>query len=323
LKQGDSDKDFPVDISSSPGRNILLVDDDDSLLESLSESLTLLNKSFNISTASSAEEAVDHFQCNPIDLLITDLILPGISGLELAEQLHSFNPRVKSIMITGYGSDQILSSAEKFGCIAHLNKPFALTELVSHINSAFDNRGKFRVSLPELTLPDLLHLYKRNKENVVLSIVSDQSSGMLVIENGSIAHVRYNGNEGPAALLDIIDIKAGSINALSSSAAPNKQTVSISAEALEAAVDSANPEIILGLAQNSSNIGNAADAGNENSRLTGMISSEMLAECSETLIEKWKSLNKQPSNISETLMQTHTALLLKLLVLSRISKKKS
>jgi FixJ family two-component response regulator len=289
LKQEDNENELPADISPTE-RNILLVDDDTTLLESLADSLALLNKSFKVTTATSAEEAAEYFQMNPIDLLITDLILPGISGLELAEQLHSFNPRVKSIMISGYGNEQILASAKRYGCLAQLNKPFALTELVSLINSAFDNRGKFRVSLPELTLPDLLHLYKRNKENVVLSIVSDQASGILVIEAGSISHVRYNGQEGPAALLDIVDIKAGSINALSSSAAPNKSTVSISAEALEAAVDSANPALILGIAQNSKEEVSSENVEKENTRLSEMISSEMLAECSDSLIENLEEL---------------------------------
>ena len=71
----------------------------------------------------------------------------------------------------------------------------------------------------------------------MLSIVAEDTAGMMVIESGRITHVRINEIEGPDALLQILDLKSGSINALSC-AAPQRETLSVSAERLEAAMRS-------------------------------------------------------------------------------------
>jgi len=219
--------------------SILIVDDEESILRSLSCSLDTLDNTYRVETASSAEEALEIMADCPFDLVITDLRLPEMDGLELTENLYKNNPDTSSILMTAYGNEKISKTAKKQGCL-YLEKPFNIDQLIEQINMAFNRRGRFRVSLPDVTLTDIVRLYQYNNDSAVLSIVAENTAGMMVIEAGRITHVRLDETEGPEALLKILDLKSGSINALSC-AIPQRETLSVSAERLEAAICSEHP----------------------------------------------------------------------------------
>ena len=226
---------FDADVDENRMR-ILIVDDEETILRSLSYSLTELDNTYKVETASSAEEALEIMREQPVDLVISDLRLPEMDGLKLTENVHRSNPETSSILITAFGNDEISKSAERQGTL-YLEKPFNIDDLIDQINLAFSQRGRFRVSLPEVTLTDVVRLYQHSNGSAVLSIVAENTAGMMVIEGGRITHVRLNDLEGPVALLQILDLRSGSINALSC-AAPQRETLSVSADRLEAAIRS-------------------------------------------------------------------------------------
>lgn len=117
---------------------ILLVEDEDSLREVTRNYLT--NKGYTVLVASQAEEAmaVAAGRSGPIDLLLTDVILPGNSGVQLAQKLTAQNPRMRILYVSGYTADTIVHHGGHDPNFAFLSKPFALAALAQKIRAVLD-----------------------------------------------------------------------------------------------------------------------------------------------------------------------------------------
>lgn len=122
---------------TGPAR-ILLVDDQQQVSRVLRSSLELSGEDYFISEASSAEEALVEISRGPVDLLVTDLRLPGISGLELVERLRQINPRSRAILITGSPTEDVRRRAEALGVVAFLRKPVGTNAFVEIVNAALE-----------------------------------------------------------------------------------------------------------------------------------------------------------------------------------------
>jgi two-component system, NtrC family, response regulator AtoC len=107
--------------------NILVVDDEEDLRQVIVELLTL--EGFQVDAASTAEEAGEKLSRTAYDVLVTDLMLPGKSGVELMEETLTRFPETIVIMMTGYGTIETAVDAMKKGAYDYLSKPFKLIEL--------------------------------------------------------------------------------------------------------------------------------------------------------------------------------------------------
>ena len=107
--------------------HILVVDDEEDLRQIIVELLTL--EGFVVESVATAEEAVEKIAKTAYDVLVTDLMLPGRSGVELMEDTLARSPETIVIMMTGYGTIETAVDAMKKGAYDYLNKPFKLIEL--------------------------------------------------------------------------------------------------------------------------------------------------------------------------------------------------
>ncbi|MBN1657607.1 MAG: response regulator [Anaerolineae bacterium] len=115
---------------------ILVVDDEESVASFLRLSLIELAPEYGVETAHSAREALALMSRQPFDMLITDLRMPGIDGLELMRRVRERHPRTRMILITGYGDDRIEMQSYQIGACRYLNKPFQVEELLAAIRQA-------------------------------------------------------------------------------------------------------------------------------------------------------------------------------------------
>ncbi|MCJ8501533.1 response regulator [Desulfatitalea alkaliphila] len=120
------------------GETILLVEDEKVLLKM---GTTMLNRfGYKVLAADSPEAAIrlathhDH----AIDLLVTDVVMPGMNGRDLAEQLHAHNPGIKCLFISGYTADVIAKRGVLDEGVLFLQKPFSLHELASKVRMALN-----------------------------------------------------------------------------------------------------------------------------------------------------------------------------------------
>ena len=117
----------------SAHETILLCEDDDDVRAFSAESLQELG--YRVIEASDGEAALDQLaEANgPIDLLFTDVVLPGMTGAELAERARALRPGLKILFTTGYARDAIVHQGRLDPGIELLSKPFTYTELAARI----------------------------------------------------------------------------------------------------------------------------------------------------------------------------------------------
>lgn len=108
--------------------NILVVEDNNDFRELLCDMLEMLGHS--VENEASAEQALAALNANKPDLVITDLTLPGMSGLELARQIHDSDPEISLILSSGYGMSVGTQLDFKVGV---LSKPYSLNQLIQAI----------------------------------------------------------------------------------------------------------------------------------------------------------------------------------------------
>lgn len=130
---------------------IIIVEDEPALLHSLA--FTLRRQHYRIFTSINGSDALtiirNEFDKNEnFDLLITDIQLPGISGLELVDSLESFKISLPSLIITAYGDATVISEIKRRGIANFLAKPFSTEELLTKvqmiINPEFCNRNEYK-----------------------------------------------------------------------------------------------------------------------------------------------------------------------------------
>jgi CheY-like chemotaxis protein len=117
-------------------KHILIVDDEDKVAFFLRESLEELGQDFVVESAGSAEEALEKIAAEPFDLVISDLRMPGIDGLELLEQVKEQNPATRLILMTAYGSDEVEAEARRLEIYQYITKPFHVSDLIEAASDA-------------------------------------------------------------------------------------------------------------------------------------------------------------------------------------------
>src|SRR6266568_6444003 len=117
---------------------LLVVDDDNNLVELVR--VKLQSAGYEVATASKAEDAIEAAKGAVFDLCILDLRLADRSGISLMRELHSINPDMPVIILTGYGSVESAVEAMQEGAYNYLTKPFNTQELLLQIKRALENR---------------------------------------------------------------------------------------------------------------------------------------------------------------------------------------
>lgn len=106
-------------------KRILIVDDDTSVLQMLTRALT----SYDLTVARDGQEALAVAHGRPLDLLITDYLMPEMTGDELIARMRAQRPDLKALVITGHGDVLDRESPDWWREVAHLAKPFRIQAL--------------------------------------------------------------------------------------------------------------------------------------------------------------------------------------------------
>ncbi len=115
---------------------ILIVDDEKSVAFFLAENLTQLHTDYEVETARSGEEALAKLSKQTFHLVVTDLKMPGMNGLELMEKIRERYPHTRLILMTAYGNTRVETTAYRLGACRYINKPFKINELNAAVSTA-------------------------------------------------------------------------------------------------------------------------------------------------------------------------------------------
>jgi DNA-binding NtrC family response regulator len=133
--------------------NILCVDDDPVYLLVLRTTLVRFNKIDVIKFTDTGEKALEIISNEKIDCLLTDLNLPGISGLDLLKKLHEVNEQSEILVISGLATLNQAIEAMKLGACDFLLKPLNPTLICEKINTIRENLEKLKTNAPVKSLP--------------------------------------------------------------------------------------------------------------------------------------------------------------------------
>jgi len=114
---------------------ILIVDDDDAIRGMLYD---LLSEKYECNTASMAEEALQYLQVERYDAILTDIAMPGLTGVELLKRIQKTDSKTPVILISGKGSEQDPKALIELGAFAYVTKPFNLDEIEEVVERAVE-----------------------------------------------------------------------------------------------------------------------------------------------------------------------------------------
>jgi DNA-binding NtrC family response regulator len=116
-----------------PMPTILIVDDDAAIRGMLYD---LLSEKYECNTASMAEEALQYLEVEKYDAILTDLGMPGLTGVELLKRVQQTDSETPVILISGRGTEQDPEDLIELGAFAYVTKPFNLDEIEDVVERA-------------------------------------------------------------------------------------------------------------------------------------------------------------------------------------------
>ncbi len=118
---------------------LIIVDDEEDFILTFAERLKI--RGVNSRIATSGEKALDFIKEEIPDVVLTDLKMPGMDGLELLESIKKPYPEVQVIILTGHGSGKEEAEAIRLGAFHYIRKPVDINELVQILKEAYQERS--------------------------------------------------------------------------------------------------------------------------------------------------------------------------------------
>jgi len=117
---------------------VLIVDDEKDFANTLAQRLKMRN--LKVSTAYDGEEALTRLKEDEPDVVVLDLRMPGMHGMEVLQEMRKGYPDIQVIVLTGHGTDKDKEEAKRLGGFGFLNKPVDIDILEQKIKAAFNEK---------------------------------------------------------------------------------------------------------------------------------------------------------------------------------------
>lgn len=190
-------------------KRVLIVDDEEDLTWTLNRKLSKDKDKFELLIASNGREALDLLSQVPIDVVVSDIRMPEINGLDLLMEIKKRYPQTKVIIMTAYGSPEIRSRAIQGGCLYYIEKPFEINELRSLILDALNEKEGFKGTVSDFQLPDIIQLNCLGRLTSALIINHEGEEGIIYFKNGEIVHAETRDEEGEKAFYQMMAWRGG------------------------------------------------------------------------------------------------------------------
>jgi len=155
--------------------NYLVADDEQSILKVICDILVIHPNTLSVFTANDGEKAYQLYRDNKIDVVLTDVLMPGLSGIELIQKLKEVNQDVSIIVVSASSNLDIVREALRNGAYDYIIKPFSVDDIMFSINRVIE-----RLKLKEEKDSYLFSLEKQ-KEELTVKIQSSYFDSLKVI----------------------------------------------------------------------------------------------------------------------------------------------
>jgi signal transduction histidine kinase/CheY-like chemotaxis protein len=183
---------------------VLIVDDEPGIRDLLS--YELCSHEYKVATAVNGEDALEKIKKEKFDIVISDIKMPRMGGLEMLEAIKKINPDIEVIMSTGYGTIETAVSAMKMGAYDFVQKPFNLDEIFAIIEKALE-RSELKVLLGVYEATK--NIYSSIKLAEMLPFMAGLSTQILKADDVSIMLMNQEGRLTVAATAGLDNEKRG------------------------------------------------------------------------------------------------------------------
>ncbi len=192
-------------------KKVLIVDDEEDMIWSLQKNLPNSGLEINIVTASSGEGALAILQKTKIDLIITDIKMPGISGIDLLIAVKKTYPNIGVIVMTSFPSSYSKSDVMERGGLCFIEKPFDIQEMRNTVKKAIVPDSSFEGTITGLQLGDIIQLNNLSQASSALRVKTSAGKGILYFSEGNIIHASCGDLVGEDAFYELIRFEGGTI----------------------------------------------------------------------------------------------------------------
>lgn len=133
---------------------ILLVDDEEEFVQALSERLEI--RDYDVTKSYTGEDAVEKIKHYNFDVVILDVLMPGMDGIEVLKKIRRIKPLTEVIMLTGHATVETAIEGMKLGANDYLMKPCETEDLVNKINRAYDQKKEHEERIREAKVKEII-----------------------------------------------------------------------------------------------------------------------------------------------------------------------
>ncbi|MFP3980970.1 MAG: response regulator [Desulfobacterales bacterium] len=183
---------------------VLLVDDDTAWLGAMQKELAEYTDTFTVLAAHDGQQALDVLAAEDVNVVVSDLRMPGIDGFELLNRILHQYPDISVLIITAYDRPKTREVVFKSGADDYMTKPITASDLTGKINRALKKKSEGG-SLHNVSLETFLQLVEMEQQTCTLRVMNKSAgkSGVLFFRNGELLNARYASSQGREAAYEI------------------------------------------------------------------------------------------------------------------------
>jgi DNA-binding response OmpR family regulator len=185
-------------------KKVLIVDDEETLTWSMAKSLSKDKDKYEVMIANNGREALSLLKKGKIDLVISDIRMPDINGLDLLVRIKMEHPQTKVIIMTAYGSSDVQKEANRRGSLFYIEKPFEISDIRKIIVDLIGKKKGFHGKVFDVQLTDIIQMNCLGRLTTALVITRNGEKGVIYFNEGEIIHAECGEKKGSDAFYRIL-----------------------------------------------------------------------------------------------------------------------
>jgi DNA-binding response OmpR family regulator len=190
-------------------KKVLIIDDEETLTWSMAKSLSKDKDKYDVIIANNGREALNLLKKNKVDLVISDIRMPDINGLDLLVRVKKEYPQTKVIIMTAYGSADVQKEANQRGSLFYIEKPFEISDIRKIIIDLIGRKKGFQGKVFGLQLTDIIQMNCLSRLTTALVITRDGEKGVIFFNEGEVVHAECGDQKGTEAFYKILSWQEG------------------------------------------------------------------------------------------------------------------
>jgi CheY-like chemotaxis protein len=159
--------------------------------------------------ANDGREALQLLKQNRVDLVISDIRMPDINGLDLLVRVKKEYPETKVIIMTAYGSSDVQREANQRGSLFYIEKPFEISDIRKIIIDLIGRKKGFQGRMVGLQLTDIIQMNCLSRLTTALIVTQDRDKGVIYFNEGEVVHAECGSQKGTEAFYRILSWQEG------------------------------------------------------------------------------------------------------------------